>query len=367
MGKRTGRMAFLSGTSERTGDESRVNITVRPMKKEEAEIVRQIGKRAFSGIERMLLGKPKQACVAEKDGTIVGAVYYKITMLGRKKTAYLEYGFVDPEHQGQGIGSRLYKGTIDYMWSLGCEALTAQVKGDNARSFEPLMKNGFARAGIFELIHRLGLIGMMTQFFLNIFWLCIGMDFYLAVKKTEVRGKKNSLTQLFWYLLVNLILGSFALFRMGDMVSFLTAYLLLLLGQAAVGGMMTILCKGKWKFRMNNGGAGIAAIVNVLSGIFPMCGGWYPPSYEKGSGVKKELGMVEMSEWIFLLLVTAASVRLGAVGMIFYDAAWIGGILLLYRILAVYPFEGFGGRRVYEWNRAVYGILTALSLLVMFV
>ena len=36
--------------------------------------------------------------------------------------------------------------------------------------------------------------------------------------------------------------------------------------------------------------------------------------------------------------------------------------LLIFRILAVYPFSGFGGSRVLAWNKAVYLVTGLLTL-----
>lgn len=344
-----------------------MGIVIRPMKKGEEGEIQKVGKKAFSLIEGMFIGKPKQAYVAAKDGRIVGAVIYKITTLGKKKTGYLEYGFVDPECHGQGIGGRLYEAVTKHLFNDGCQAVTAQVKDDNAPSFSLLIKNGFSRVGVLEVIRRLGIVGAAVQFFLNLFWLAIGMDFYMTVKEQSLPEKKSSVKQIFWYFASNLVLILFTVYRVADLYSFLAAFVLVLGGRIAIGGVIALTGKRKWHFRLNNGGAGIVAIVNFLSGVYPMCGNWYPDMYENTPEFRRELGMVALAEWLFILAVTAVSVRLGTVSMIFYDAAWIGGIFLIYRILAFYPFESFGGRRVLSWNKAVFGVMAGLSVLVLVV
>ena len=52
-------------------------ITVRPIEKEDIPFVQKIGRKAFTGMESLMVPKSKAALVAEQDGKIMGAVLYK--------------------------------------------------------------------------------------------------------------------------------------------------------------------------------------------------------------------------------------------------------------------------------------------------
>lgn len=183
-----------------------MEIVIRSMEKEEAEEVKRIGKRAFSLVEGMFVSKPKHALVAVVDGKLAGAIIYKITEVKGRRTGYFEYAFVDPEYHGKGIGRKLYQATTDYLWEQGCDSQAALVKDDNVGSWSLFLKNGFARVGLPELFRQLGFLGFLVQFFCNLLWLAVGMDFYLAVRNEPIRNKRGTGRQIGGYLLANFLL-----------------------------------------------------------------------------------------------------------------------------------------------------------------
>ena len=83
-------------------------ITIRQMRQEEAPLIQKIGRRAFHGMEALIVPKPREALVAERDGAAVGAVLYKCFKSGGQKVGYIDYAFIDPEYHGQGVGGVLY-------------------------------------------------------------------------------------------------------------------------------------------------------------------------------------------------------------------------------------------------------------------
>ncbi len=342
-----------------------MEIVIRSMEKEEAEEVKRIGKRAFSLVEGMFVSKPKHALVAVVDGKLAGAIIYKITKVQGRRTGYFEYAFVDPDYHGKGIGRKLYQATTDYLWEQGCDSQAALVKDDNVGSWSLFLKNGFARVTLWEIVRQLGLLGFLSQFFGNLLWLAVGMDFYLAVRNEPLQNKSGTGRQIGGYLFANLLLILIALYRIEDPVIFLGTYVGMLAGTIAIGRIAAAAAKRKWQFRLNNGGAGIIAVVNFFGGIFPMSGNWYPHKYENTDEFRRDMGMVALAEWAFIAALTGVSIIFSASHMIFHYASWIGVILLVYRILAIYPFEAYGGSRVFSWNRWIYGVMSVISVLLI--
>lgn len=342
-----------------------MEIVIRSMEREEAEEVKKIGKRAFSLVEGMFVSKPKHALVAIADGKLAGAIIYKITEVQGKRTGYFEYAFVDPDYHGKGIGKKLYQATTDYLWEQGCDSQAALVKDDNVGSWSLFLKNGFARVGLWEIVRQLGVLGFLSQFFRNLLWLAVGMDFYLAVHKEPLKNKSRTGRQIGGYLAANLLLILLALYRIDNPVIFLGTYIGMLAGTIAVGRLAAVPAKRKWQFRLNNGGAGIIALVNYFGGIFPMSGNWYPQKYENTREFRRDLGLVAVTEWAFIAGLTGVSMLFSSTHLIFHYVSLIGEILLIFRILAFYPFEAYGGSRVFSWNKWIYGVMALISVLLI--
>lgn len=74
---------------------------------------------------------------------------------------------------------------------------------------------------------------------------------------------------------------------------------------------------------LNNGGAGVAAIVNFFSGVFPMSGNWYPREYEYTNEFRRDMGMVALAERLFMIALTVVSMIFKSSHLIFNYASWM--------------------------------------------
>lgn len=342
-------------------------ITIRPMKEEEASLVQKIGKHAFTGIERLMVSKPKKALVAEQDGKITGAVLYKFQKTGGQKIGYIDFAFIDPEYHGQGIGTVLYRAAVDFLWEQGCDALTALVKDDNVGSWSLLLNYGFVRMSLPGLARQFGPAGALKQYFTTPFCFAVGMEYYLALREKPCpSGKGGSAKQLFAFFAANFFLILLTLVsRTQHIGAIFASYYILLIGEVLAGLIGTRFSKRDWKFRHNNGGALTCSLIYLGGSIFPMVGNWYPQRYEKTAEFRRDMGIVAISEWLFVLGLTAFAVFSGYPHTIVRILGQIGAFLLIYRMIPVYPFEAFGGRRVCCWNKWIYAGMTACSLAIV--
>lgn len=346
-------------------------ITIRQMRPNEADTVRKIGRRAFTGIESLWVPRPKLALVAEEGNRIVGAIMYKFLITGGKKTGYVDYAFVDPDYHSHGVGSELYRAAADFLWAQGCDALTAVVKDDNVGSWSLFGKNGFTRVSIPALVREFGPVGAFRHYFGTPLCFGVGMEYYVAVRNGTIpSGKDSSILQILSYLLTNAFLLLIAMLMVANNTFLLpAAYLTVLLTGILSGLIGTRLSyRRNWKFRFNNGGALICALVH-LGSLFPMVGNWYPEHYEKAREFRRDMGITALTDWITLLIITVLSAFLsvtyqhsGGIHAFLRCTAQIGTYLLIYRIIPFYPFESFGGRRVLEWNKWIYAGMTLCSL-----
>lgn len=339
-----------------------MEVTIRTMEPHEAPEVLKIGRRAFTGFESLWVPKPKTALVAVAGDKITGAVLYKIFTANGKKIGYIDYAFIDRDYHHQGIGGQLYRAAMDFLWDQCCDVLTAVVKDDNVGSWGLLLKNGFSRISVPELFRQFGIDGMMKHYFGTPLCIGIGMEYYVALKGEQCpSGKLGSGKQIFSYLFINLLLFLVMLvWGTENMAAFLCAYMIMLAGGILTGYVGTFFSPGRrWDFRLNNGGILVCLLVN-LGVVYPMVGNWYPDKYEKTPEFKRDMGIQALCGWLFVLIMTVVAIMAGDHVLLNYLGN-IGWMFLFYRMVPIFPFESFGGRRVFEWNRYVYGVMFVLS------
>ena len=187
---------------------SKKEIIIRKIKKGEEKEVLKIAKRAFLGIESLSVSNPDKAMVALIDNKIVGGIIYKIIDCNKKKIVYISDAFVDKSYHNQGIGKKLYKETIDFLWEEKIDGITALVKDDNVGSFKLLIDNGLKRVSFIEIIKKLGFINTLKHYFITPFFVAVGFDFYMVMKENKVKEKKSQINQLGLFFLINLLLAS---------------------------------------------------------------------------------------------------------------------------------------------------------------
>lgn len=169
------------------------------------------------------------------DGKIVGAIQLKFYTGGGKKFGYYEYAFIDPDYHNKGVGNVLYSAVAEYLWAQDCKVLTALVKEDSVGSWSLLMKNGFTRISLLEVVRQFGLLGALRLYFGSI----LGMDYYVALPGQKcVADKGGSLKQIAAYLFANFLLFFCMLFQGVDEIGLFFAayvtYLLMAVGTISV-------------------------------------------------------------------------------------------------------------------------------------
>lgn len=342
-------------------------VNIRKMEPTEAKAVQKTARRSFTGIEKLFIGRPKEAMVAVIGEKIVGGVLIKYIRYKGGCIGYYETAFVDPACHGQGIGRLLYGKTADFLWDQGCNALSGIVKDDNTASWKSFINNGFKRVTLGEALRLLGFKAMFLQYFATPLFICNGMELYLAVKNSEVEEKRNSsLIGILSYMMANFLILMIGMASRGpNFFLALCSCMLLLLGGITAGYAGTLFSKRKWRYHLNSGGAVISAFISLLGGIYPMIGSWYPDQYENTAEFRKDMGITALWEWGFCVCLTVLLFFLQSQYDFMGVPASLGCTLLLYRMIPVYPFESYGGGRVYRWNKGVYAVMAVISLAVI--
>ncbi|WP_410772607.1 GNAT family N-acetyltransferase [Fontibacillus sp. BL9] len=345
-------------------------ISIRMMNPQEAKEVQRLGRRAFMGLESLFVSKPKHAVVALVGDRIVGAVIMKFLKGDNRQTiGDFSAGFVDCEYRDSGIGGRLYEAATNHFWEHGCDYITAEVKDDNVGSWRLLEKNGFKRTEMIENFSHLRGKGMASLMFGTPVPFACGMDFYLASNKNCVKEKTApSAVEGVIFLLLNLLLSCTILIfnPQIQLTWFMLAYGILLLGDVLFTRIGAGFGKRKWQYRMTNCGFLISLLIPLLGTVFPMIGNWMPRQYETTPKLRKELGISALVGWAFVAIIVIFT-RLDAEPHIFVTYLnSLGSMLLLYRIIPVYPFGAFGSLRVYRMNKFIYAAMAVASLMVLF-
>lgn len=338
-----------------------MEIIIRQMQASEAQVVLKLGRKTFKGFESLWVSQPIKALVAEQEGKIVGAILYKYLNIQNKKIGYLDYAFVGEAVQAHGIGKQLYQETIDMMWDEGCDALSAIVKDENVASWKLFENHGFKRSGMVELTRSFGVYGAIMHYVRTPMLISQGMNYYVAAKEEMIHEEK-SFHQILFFLLMNAFLLLIANPFENNLALLIGAYVSILL----FGVVMDYLgsrfsSKREWKFHFNQGGAVICCFVNLF-GILPMIGNWYPKTYEKSPKFVSDLGRTALVGWAALILLNAMTSFLVSDSLYVKFIYQISMYLLIYRSIPFYPFESYGGARVYKWNKGIYGLMLVCSL-----
>lgn len=330
-----------------------MEIVIREFQPGEERQIQKIGMSAFKSMEGLFISKPKHAKVAVVDGELAGSMYYQMVPCKKKSVCYITYAFVDPKFQGKGIGARLYRETIDYIRSLGCEVITALVKGDNVGSFGLIEHCGLRKCSMFEFAKLVGVKGILSVFWGTEHNIACGMDFY----STDVKEKKGSRKELASYMILNtfILLLSFWSHK-AEFLPYIGGAVTVLAFVALLGSMIRLISKQRWQFRMNNCGLLVTMIITAIGGVFPMIGRWYPEKYSLEKSARRELCISALLEWDGLILAGVLLGRLAPVQAYWKAVAMVVDMMLIYRMIPTYPYSEFGGNRVWKYNKILYGI-----------
>lgn len=343
-------------------------VIIREMKDGEQKQVLQIGRRAFQLVEALFLGTPKKAMVAEQEGTLIGGILYQDLSSRKKKAAYIDEAFVDPEYQGLGVGKKLYTETFAYLRGQGYEVLTALVKDDNVGSWKLFLDNRFQRVGVWEIVRELGFAGLIRHYVRTPFGIAVGMDFYMSDERSQITGKGNGLLELPAFFLANTILLFPIWLRLwrkgfGEFLWNILAYLTVLLLFVFSRYIGTRISKSRGKFRFNNGGSVLPLLLSFFGNPFLMNANWYPERYENTEGFRKSLAIPEIVKWLVFaglpFLKWVQNPYAQAVGQ-------LSAVYLVFMIIPVYPFEVFGGGRIYRYHKKLWLAMCVVTLAELF-
>lgn len=343
-----------------------MSMEIREMRQGEEQLVWKTGRPSFDPVERLAFQKPKQAFLAISDGQIVGMASYQIfSAKNNQKIGYIETGYVKIGHEGKGIGGELYRSATDYLKECGCETITATVKDDNVASWKIFENNGFHIVCLMQMLQSYGLMGSIRLWLQST--LAIATGFHLW--STAPFRSSASIHQIGIFALLNLLVILPVLMFGSNAADFglgVAATALLLTVSLLGGFLATLLSQEKWRFCVARGGLLVSVIVTLLGGIWPIVGRYYPTEYKRTAAFRRSMGREGLFEWMAILLLVCAAVVLKDQSAIWSSIVSFGSNLLLIHSLPVYPFECFGGRRIWNYSKGLSALTMIVSAALLF-
>jgi ribosomal protein S18 acetylase RimI-like enzyme/cation transporter-like permease len=348
-------------------------ISVRRMRDGEEHALKTLAGHASPLLGRIFFPTSPSALVAERDGKLVGAVVLRTFWLpGGRKGGVMFWLMSDPEARGLGVGGRLVGDALRYFEGQDCGEVFAGVEGYNTSSANIFAARGFTILSFGEQLRRYGLLGT--------FLLCLktshlgDVGHFLWARPGAVRPD-NPVLQ--WWvgtlmsILVFLLAGWRGEWLRGDGLATILGAALIVVALFGVREMAMRLAARPMGLRVRHRawesafplGLGVA----LAFGIFlPAPGSLYPrQGMWRYRNLLSKLGPIAFAGALVVLVFACAAWVLARFGglspevMQWLSIAHRAGLMLAVVdvLLPFFPFASFDGRRIWDWNRAVWGVL----------
>jgi L-amino acid N-acyltransferase YncA len=352
------------------------------MQPAEKKPVGAIMRRAFGPIQTIFFSWKGQTLVAEREGQLLGATVLNTFGLpdGRKGGIVL-WIFTDPAVHGQGAGQALTEAAIAYFEAAHCTDLFACVEGYNTSSSKLFATRGFGILSPGAQFRRYG-VGTFAMW-LNTFHF-IDLGHFLWARPPADRPDRPAL-QWWGVLLTNTLILWLALWRQHNFGSYNPLYfligplcLLLFFGARSLGMLAAARAQGlSLRYRAWESGFPLSAILALMfGGLYTVPGSYYPTTHRwRYREWVPKLGPVALAGILPTLLITWGLWALSRLGNL--SPAWalahsiatmVGVTMSILDVLTIFfPLSSFNGRRVWDWNRWLWGVLAlaTVALLVL--
>jgi len=358
------------------------DIHIRPMLGEEKQEVGAIMRHSFELTQQLFFSWSKDVLVAEKDGKLLGAVILKMFSLpGGRKGGLIAWVFTSPEARGTGAGQRLTEAGLEFLEKQGCDEFMACVEGYNSSSSKLFATRGFSILSPGEQFRRYGL-GTLSMWFHTFHYIDVGHFLWV---RPAARQPDNPRLQWWGNWLANILIFLLALWRRNSFgqISLLSVVELPLLLLAFLGARslsmkwMAYSQKMEIRYRAWESGFPLSMLIALaFGGPYPVLGSFYLISDRwRYRELLPKLGPVALSGVLPGLALTWGAWALSQFEGLAPDVShWIssamnmGLILLLFDIVLIFfPFVSFNGRRIWDWNKLVWGICILATMMLFFV
>ncbi|NER84455.1 MAG: GNAT family N-acetyltransferase [Leptolyngbya sp. SIO1D8] len=358
------------------------DVVIRPMRDDERRTVHAIMRRAFPLVDQWAFSWTPNVLVAEQSGQLLGAIVLKLFPLPRnRKGGSVAWVFTAPEARGQGLGQRLVEAGIDFCERQECDEILTTVEGFNTSSSKLFATREFNILSPGAQFQRYGLATFAVWAKLSHYF-DIGHFLWArpAPKKTN-----HPICQWWGTIAANALIGLLMLWRLsGSRAIHPAMWLLLPLALFVLFGLRYL---GMWlaacrqgltvQFRTWESGLLLSAAIALFLGVmYPLPGGLYPTTHQwRYRDLLPQLGwmalagtlpvlLVVWGAWIVVQLdVPSPYLKAGLDVMLL-----VGQPLILFDIaLPFFPFVSFNGKRLWDWSKIVWAMLTVPTVAVFLV
>ncbi|KMQ49504.1 hypothetical protein CHISP_3579 [Chitinispirillum alkaliphilum] len=356
-------------------DNRKKYTVIRQMRVDEKKATRKVLFRSFGLFEGSFAIFTPHTFIALKDDKIVGGVILDtFTLPDRRKVGKVAWIFTDPQARGLKLGQQLTEKALEFFREQGCDELIAAVEGNNTSSSKLFATRGFDIISAGAQFRRYG-VWTFLMWFKIFHYMTPG--FFLWTRP-EVKKPDSPTLQWTTTLILNLIIISLihVLTNLNDLALSLLFSLsfTFLFGARQIAMQITAgILKYKVKFRMFESGFPLSFLIAILlRGYFPVLGNVYPAKkIWKYSENIPSLGKIALSgiAAVFLPVSGAwAYAQLSGVQNRFiHTFVNIGIFFLIFDLLFFFfPFSGFNGKRLWDWNRILWALLSIPALVIIF-
>jgi GNAT superfamily N-acetyltransferase len=353
------------------------SVTVRAMRRKEAQAIREIAKRSFPPQAMLFFSFTKHVLVAEVAGEPVGGLVMEVFGIpGGRRGGIVLWFFVDPAARRQGVGQALVQASLAFFAEQGCTDLFACVEGNNTSSARRWAQSGFGILSPGAQLARYGL-GILPVWWGTRHLMDIG---HMLWARPPSEAQDRPWLQWWGVLLMNTLLMALALWRQNGFGALPLAAIglcgltaLIYLGARSLAMVGAARAQGlKVRYRAWESGFPLGvAIAALMGGYYANPGGWYPTDEEwRYRDLLPKLGPMALAGAGTTLALLAAlrwwdpsAVAAADAPMWQAIARWVGTqIAVLDILLPVFPLESFNGRRIWDWNRWVWAAMAAITL-----
>ena len=351
-------------------------IIIRPLQEGEKAAMQRVMRRAFSFPAWLVFSWSEHVLVAERAGHIIGGAVLKLFSVGERKVDFVSWLFTDPEAQGLGAGQALVEGALDFFATQGCTEVSACVEGYNTSSSKIFATRGFSILSPGEQLRRYGW-GVVPYGWHALHFMDVGH--FLWVRPGAESGDSPALQWLGTWI-VNALLLWLVAWRQGTFTSAalwsVPAALLALFGLRTLAMWGAARAQGlAVRFRAWESSAPlVTAIALLFGGYFPFPGSLYPGGDRwRYRDLLPKIGPMALAGSLAsLALVWGSWAVLRRPPPTTWGAFWavlfqVGKMLaLLDTVIAFFPLISYNGRRLWDWNRVVWALLSAAAIALLF-
>ncbi len=353
-----------------------IEIIIRPLEEGEKAVTQRVMRRAFPFTARFVFSWSEHVLVAERADRIIGGIVLKLFSVGERKVGFVSWLFTDPEAQGLGAGQALVEGALDFFAAQGCTEISACVEGYNTSSSKIFATRGFSLLSPGQQMRRYGW-DIISYWWHTLHFMDVGNFLWV---RPGAEGPDSPALQWLGTWIINTLLLWLVAWRQGTFASpilwSVPAALLALFGLRTLAMWTAAWAQGlAVRFRAWESSVPLITTIALLfGGYFPFPGSLYPRGDRwRYRDLLSKIGPMALAGSLVSLLLTGGSWAvlrrpLPPTWVPFWAVLFqVGKILaLLDTVIAFFPVISYNGRRLWDWNRVVWALLSAAAIALLF-